>query len=1097
MVSNQSRLYNHTLNNHTICLEELSISLKKTFFVSKMPINVKIDVTNRNIDELLNIDNNVLSNILKIFSIICSEITDLKNNVRPNLFNSILYYEDNDENDLNDGSKSVKVSQLLHILLGLSNFIKHCEYLLSEIHCQFINIFEFKSITAGIHFQGIFDYIGDLLYMFVELDKLITSQPVIQQHWFHYRCSLSVIKKNPSKYECSFEDIINLENICDYIESTLLSGKTFQAILVYDFKEKKKIQICDDFVNEFKLYLNNAVYSLGQRLYDKAIDPLRIWSRTCTTTVFYTYMFGVFDKKLLKQFTDYLEKVNHIPLDGNLVWYPEMFVMHYIGDLLKPNNTKKKQDNLEKCSLELMDVTKFFPKTALSYIQQAMIWFTKSEQVMTNDFQLLKPENIEDICDILYEGVQLCFFIKNVIITFTNLHSTLGRPLTKSNVILVCQLFETLNNIGYIFHKNHIKTSKLITDIVQYLEHRCLSIIGEVKLTFCDDKVFSTKYVDRMSSLEVSEKLLCEANMNHRLLMIKLALNTAVGLQAFQKGELLSLSSHLKKIELFCYLQDKINFISEISCMYWHRVVFPLYFKNVYKEHRNFNGLSTVFNVLEDIYEVTHYSDNITKQKSFESFVNETHKYLNDQILKPLNPSVENELRLHVMTQVQFVKMVLNEPIDKNIYMVKLQPIQFLNTIINTKNRVENYLSETFYDLTSVALHDWQNNGVMRTLAKYKMNLETIDDKLPSKTLEQGLDVLEVMRNLNAFVSKFSYNLSNQIFIENDSASKHLNTINIKHVSNSIRIHGTGIMSTTVNKTYQLLRSKLNLLSQYLFDERIKSKLKKEIMYLHESQKINSSIKYPFDRAEKFNSRLRKLILISEQNCMDQFRVLVTHIGNALGYVRMIKTGGLHFSSVATSFIPDLKKVIKFEELCKIAKFSESCVKSGHHLDNVIQNMCQNIAEGTNYFKLLIDVFIQVMGSENYSHLRNFYILIPSLTLNFIEHSINSKEKMYKKSKGAMFTDDGFAVGLAYLLRIFNLNNEFSSLKWFQSVTENYEKKMNVLKSQEMQALKDDSKLQQPLSLSYSRLQIYYNEFLLLSYNINSARIFFQSRNNN
>jgi len=51
------------------------------------------------------------------------------------------------------------------------------------------------------------------------------------------------------------------------------------------------------------------------------------------------------------------------------------------------------------------------------------------------------------------------------------------------------------------------------------------------------------------------------------------------------------------------------------------------------------------------------------------------------------------------------------------------------------------------------------------------------------------------------------------------------------------------------------------------------------------------------------------------------------------------------------------------------------------------------------------------MGNSNNSHLHNFYIIIPSLTLNFIEHSINSKEKMYKKSKGAMFTDDGFAVG--------------------------------------------------------------------------------------
>lgn len=64
--------------------------------------------------------------------------------------------------------------------------------------------------------------------------------------------------------------------------------------------------------------------------------------------------------------------------------------------------------------------------------------------------------------------------------------------------------------------------------------------------------------------------------------------------------------------------------------------------------------------------------------------------------------------------------------------------------------------------------------------------------------------------------------------------------------------------------------------------------------------------------------------------------------------------------------------------------------------------------------------------------------------------------------------------GIAYLLRIFDINNEFDSLKWFQSVIENYKEKLNLLKTQEIKALKNDAKLQQPLSLSYSRLQVYY-----------------------
>lgn len=46
------------------------------------------------IDELLDIDNNVLSTILKIFSTLYAEILFFKNNVKVKLFNSILYYEE-------------------------------------------------------------------------------------------------------------------------------------------------------------------------------------------------------------------------------------------------------------------------------------------------------------------------------------------------------------------------------------------------------------------------------------------------------------------------------------------------------------------------------------------------------------------------------------------------------------------------------------------------------------------------------------------------------------------------------------------------------------------------------------------------------------------------------------------------------------------------------------------------------------------------------------------------------------------------------------------------------------------------------------------
>lgn len=79
---------------------------------------------------------------------------------------------------------------------------------------------------------------------------------------------------------------------------------------------------------------------------------------------------------------------------------------------------------------------------------------------------------------------------------------------------------------------------------------------------------------------------------------------------------------------------------------------------------------------------------------------------------------------------------------------------------------VGHYLDTTFYNLTTVALYDWQTYGEMRNLASEKYGLQLTEVHLPGQTLDQGLDVLEIMRNIHIFVSKYNYNMNNQIFVE-------------------------------------------------------------------------------------------------------------------------------------------------------------------------------------------------------------------------------------------------------------------------------------------------------------------------------------------
>ena len=50
--------------------------------------------------------------------------------------------------------------------------------------------------------------------------------------------------------------------------------------------------------------------------------------------------------------------------------------------------------------------------------------------------------------------------------------------------------------------------------------------------------------------------------------------------------------------------------------------------------------------------------------------------------------------------------------------------------------------------------------------------------------------------------------------------------------------------------------------------------------------------------------------------------------GNAMGYIRMIRSGGLHCCSNAIRFIPDLEDIVTFEELCKEEGLSTECQKA-------------------------------------------------------------------------------------------------------------------------------------------------------------------------
>ena len=183
----------------------------------------------------------------------------------------------------------------------------------------------------------------------------------------------------------------------------------------------------------------------------------------------------------------------------------------------------------------------------------------------------------------------------------------------------------------------------------------------------------------------------------------------------------------------------------------------------------------------------------------YDAFKKEVIGYLEEAIVQPLCTDVETDLRMHIHSAIIVQELAQRNPLRDGVKDLSrffaLPPIRFCGTSVRIKERVQHYLNSTFYNLTTVALHNWMSYSEMRNLAREKFGLELSDGYLPGQTLQQGLDVLVIMRNIHIFTARYHYNLNAQFFVESDTETRHLNSINIQHIANSIRTHGIGIVS--------------------------------------------------------------------------------------------------------------------------------------------------------------------------------------------------------------------------------------------------------------------------------------------------------------
>ena len=1022
------------------------------------PIRLVADPQERVLpQDLLPFDQEPIRKFLLALVYICDEISQLKDIAESRFYRSLIMFGQlpPDESNSSGGSSEINgkkekmIGNFLPFLQELSNYIFRCYALALNLVQQLaamrvIRDENMRFLLKEIRFNNALNSLGDLLGILITLDTIITNNESLQEAWLAFKSMVSFSHQDPgsTSTEGSLAPtndpklLANFELLIFGIQQNIMMGEIFRNCIEQNYETTQPNELNETYQIEIR---NNLAFLEGDlELYlkssiDKALSVINTAHEDNERMLLFQYVmvYSLYRRLLppnrppsntLHKLILSIQKVCPIFILSDSVYFCTAdFILKYA-----PYDKNKNDANLAsqievntKAFLTQFDST-FSAKTFQLFVQSHAWLILIESQIQPlyslNANQSLSNVNsiLEQYYAILMKGLSLAKRIMYHMKYFIVIHFHLSLPLNKTNLMDLMKLFELFKAMEFSFHRKFSLIFEWNNSMLNLLKSNILYFVSNLQVKIESHKNFEknnkrnflfflfkvSRYL--MTLLKNSDTIsVCRTHFMN-LLVDVLTINSSSSTisSILAEKDISKLVENFAKLKHFGNFSKKFKEIFDCGFIYMYKDLFQPLVQHLYQNPVEIHQLPYLISIFEDGIKLCQNIRHHELTPFLVFYRNFMKKTIADEIIKPLCRDIETNLRLHIHSKHLHHMQVLN-PKTENLRPIKFfvdsNTIKILGQLINIKDEVTHYLNRNFYNLTTIALHDWRTYSDMRQLAKEKFDITLMDNFLPMGSLDQGLDILQIMRNIHIFVSRFTYNMNMQQFIEYrpDKASKHLNTIKIQSIAASIRQHGLGMLNTTVNFTYQFLSSKFHIFSQFLFDDYIKANLSREHRWFkkHKNEEDVNNM-YPYDRALKFVKDIKKLG-VNEQGktFLDQFRILISEIGNALGYVRMVRSASMYYCSEAVKFLPEFEDIITFEdyvkgrveresggdqptvEIIEGANLTDENVNAAKNLDSVIATLVKNFGEGSDYFKVLVNIFQSVLLSAEHDHLRTFYMI--------------------------------------------------------------------------------------------------------------------------
>ena len=875
---------------------------------------------------MIKTDNKIFNKIASVFSVIDDEINKIAEQFESQLFHILVIYgetpSDNKDSSeiLRDGEAEIQTGRIIGKFKQIYDLIKRLTSLIFNLVNQLHAIHNktdilYKSVFKNISLYTPLDSLGKALSLVFILDCLIKENENLRNHWNFYKRMLKIVRSEPAKYNTTEEKMKAFEKILVRIDKTILTGNCFKICLGQNFnvknvtitltssnalKEKTTYLIKDnkELMNLFTNYIKSSLQYLNETIGSntETVERKKLLNLLSVYALYRRLFPQEEDRKLWKTLWSFQKRVPVLLLHSHVIVLLGQYMLE-ITPLSKKSSNLDPKDYKEFLKKYLNKANETFERDIHNLYVNFSAWVVRmesnissnysftNEKIITNSTLIL--ERLMYRTKLLINGILLANQIRNLLLSTLLLHLNQRIELSKTLIKSFCHAIEMLKAIALMLE---IKEKAFPIPILTRMISKQILDLFNPNLDKLKKASGSSKNekADAFSALQLILMVLKGPPSPLRISILTFCGNFALSKGILRESETEDLRYLLWKYEVIANYKNYIAESTNCIFLYWSKDLIPIFFNYVNQNPSEAKRLRFLFLALNDgIFQMKQALHLNTTDILIKSYKKEILGEFQREYIIPLARDIEDFLRITIHS-ILIDKIKGINPMKQDVKtlnkLIGINKVQIIDTVIDLKDEIARMLNETFYNINVLNMHDYQTYEEIRTLASEKFGLDLTHVFIPSQTLNQGtLDILNIIRNIQNFVTKYTFNLYNQTFIELSRENKQLNTIGIEQIADSIHTHGLGIINTNVNSVYKFILKKFAVFSQFLFDELIQSPLIREERFFKENKEKFGG-KYPYDRAESLIKEIKRLGLFDDgKNFLDKFRILITSVGNALG----------------------------------------------------------------------------------------------------------------------------------------------------------------------------------------------------------------------